>query len=325
MGKRSAAKRWCFTDYKDTFEYDEATMEYLIYGREVCPTTGRKHLQGFVCFKQQKRLSALKKMSNGTHWEVARGSVADNDKYCSKEGDFVTFGTRPLEQGVKGGEARRLQYVEAYNHAQQGEFDAIEASILLHCYGNIKRIHQDFILSRPLCNLVPDSVCGLWLCGPPGIGKSYYARELAANAGLSIFSKPLNKWWDGYTNEDLVLLEDVDHFSSGHIGAKLKIWTDEYVFVGEVKGGSIKLRPRGIIVTSNYSIDELWPNDFSFKQALHRRFLQPPLGCREDLKSGWTWVVPEHVSPTVSNVPEEAADVNESCIEIVNFSEDMFE
>lgn len=55
----------------------------------------------------------------------------------------------------------------------------------------------------------------------------------------------------------MVLLDDLD------VGERwmvhyLKIWSDKYSFNGEVKGGTVPLSYSLFIVTSNYSIEELF-------------------------------------------------------------------
>lgn len=98
----SRSRNWCFTvnnyDLVDetlmttAFEMS-SSIRYLIYGREVAPGTGTKHLQGFISFSSLKSLSQVKKEIHQTcHWEIARGSVEDNYRYCSKDGDFVQLG-----------------------------------------------------------------------------------------------------------------------------------------------------------------------------------------------------------------------------------------
>jgi hypothetical protein len=95
-------------------------------------------------------------------------------------------------------------------------------------------------------------VRGTWIYGPPGTGKSRFAR---ADYGDDIYLKAQNKWWEGYTGQQTVILDDMDNDALGH---HLKIWTDRYACTGEVKGGTINLQHRKFIVTSNFSIDELF-------------------------------------------------------------------
>lgn len=85
-------RNWTFTDFSLSTDYVEClspNITYLIYGKETCPTTGRKHHQGYFELKTQMSLNAIKKkLKNDTiHLEVARGTAEQNIKYCEKEGD----------------------------------------------------------------------------------------------------------------------------------------------------------------------------------------------------------------------------------------------
>lgn len=66
----------------------------------------------------------------------------------------------------------------------------------------------------------------------------------------------MDKWWCGYNGQLLTLIEEFVP-EDGKMHGWLKKWTDIYVFRGEPKGGSKKLRPRRITVTSNYSIRQI--------------------------------------------------------------------
>lgn len=81
----------------------------------------------------------------------------------------------------------------------------------------------------------------------------------------------MNKWWDGYQNEDVVHLDEIDESHVCWIPAYLKKWADKWPFDAEVKGGAICIRPKLIVITSNYSLEEI-----GFKEkdlpALRRRF-----------------------------------------------------
>jgi len=88
--KWSKAKNWVFTwfDFPEDWEYQiEKTpaVEKAIVGKEVCPTTQKEHLQGWIQFKNQNRPSALG-WPKEVHFESAKGSYEDNLAYCTKDG-----------------------------------------------------------------------------------------------------------------------------------------------------------------------------------------------------------------------------------------------
>ena len=61
-----------------------------------------------------------------------------------------------------------------------------------------------------------------------GIGKSYAVRSVYPN----LYVKSSNKWWDGYTNQDVVLVDDLDSDVLKHY---IKIWADPHIVTGKLK------------------------------------------------------------------------------------------
>lgn len=108
-----------------------------------------------------------------------------------------------------------------------------------------------------------------WIYGPTGVGKSMGVRK---QYGMSLYDKQMNKWWDGYNGEATVHLEDMspDH---KYMAPYLLRWADHYEFTAETKGSGIKIRPKRIVITSNYTMAEVFadlPDDT--RKALVRRF-----------------------------------------------------
>lgn len=108
-----------------------------------------------------------------------------------------------------------------------------------------------------------------WHVGPPGIGKS---RSVSvANPGAYLKSAG-TKWWDGYTDQEVVIIEDFDAYNVA-MSQNLKIWADRYPFIAEMKNGASYIRPKKIIVTSNYLPTEIWTTDRMCCEAMERRFI----------------------------------------------------
>lgn len=86
------SKYWCFTAYNISVEELKILIGNFgnyIFGEEICPTTGKHHLQGYIEFESKTRpLEKIK--SKNIHWEKTKGSREDNIKYCSKDGKIHT-------------------------------------------------------------------------------------------------------------------------------------------------------------------------------------------------------------------------------------------
>lgn len=266
---KKRTQHWVFTinNYtaSSTPEFDESVHLYLIYGREV-GKEGTPHLQGYVKFKVQKMFSSVKKLFDPTaHIEPMYSTAPECIQYCKKDGDFEEFGTPPETRSSAASKKMKRNWDEAYEAAKRGDFDAIPKNMLTQYYAAYKRIRQD----NPDTPDDLEDPCGLWFYGPSGVGKSHTARARYPD----YYDKPLNKWWDGYKNQKTILLDDVDHTHAKWIGHHLKRWADRYSFPAEQKGTTIQIRPERIIVTSQYTIDELFQEDAALVTALKRRFI----------------------------------------------------
>ena len=98
------ARAYCFTINGYTAEIFEAlsripideSTEYICYQKEVAPTTGQHHIQGYISFNNGRRFNAVRNLIPGhPHIEIAMGTAQRNREYCSKEGgsDFTERGT----------------------------------------------------------------------------------------------------------------------------------------------------------------------------------------------------------------------------------------
>lgn len=265
------SRMWCFTlnNYSDDDvsrlkALDLQALRYTCVGKEV-GDSGTPHLQGFLYFKSAVRLQSVKRVvGDRAHCEIARGNVEQNFTYCTKDGDFFEVGERPLFQSEKGA-AEKERYKKAFAFARSGDMDALIEEcpdIAMRHYHTIKRIRYDVLTERKLGDTVEKHE---WYYGPAGTGKSRKARAENPDAYL----KNCNKWWCGYVDQDVVIVDDFDQAHSVLVH-HLKHWADRYPYQAEVKGSAFLIRPRKIIVTSNYHPKDIWTDPRDLDPILRR-------------------------------------------------------
>lgn len=260
---RSYAKNWCWT-LNNPQRGDLSLMvadlySYLIYGDEV-GADGTPHYQGYVMMKKPYTLVGMKKLIPRAHFEVAKGTPQQASEYCKKDGSFIEDGNLPAKYGNQGKRSDLEEFALAIKEKDNKElYESYPSRYLLYCR-NVDKVRM--VIQDPPQDLTER--CGIWFTGPPKSGKSMRARKFG-----SFYEKNCNKWWDGYNNEDIIIIDDIDQ-SHEWMAHYLKIWADIYPFIAEIKGGTIKIRPKKIIVTSNHNIDEIFKNLSDYAAILSR-------------------------------------------------------
>lgn len=267
------AKRWCFTlnNYTQqelehlSTELTDVRCEYAIAGLEK-GENGTPHVQGFVHFKEKKRFTQVKKIvGDRCHLQIARGSNADNKRYCSKDGDVY------LERGIVGsGQGTRNDL----SHAVEVLRSSGSMSVLAdQCPTAFIRYHRGFnALSSQLGLVKPryTKTAFTVLVGPPGCGKSRWASDLANRYSdpPSVYYKNRGEWWDGYVQQALVIIDD--YYGWLKYDEMLRL-TDRYPMQVPIKGGYQQFTSKHVIVTSNVDMDKWYKFDGYICNALMRR------------------------------------------------------
>lgn len=99
-----------------------------------------------------------------------------------------------------------------------------------------------------------------WLFGPSCTGKSVQAKQMAKDyyPGQGVYYKnPDNKWWDGYTGQPVVIIEEMSPKHGQYANVWKQLFDVEPMRV-ELKGSAKLIRPEMIIVTSNYELGEVF-------------------------------------------------------------------
>ena len=235
-------------------------VEYLAFGREGRGPGQTPHLQGVVKFKNPvARPSQVFAEYGSGHFEMMKGSPEEAIDYCKKEGDFVQFGAwqkrcdqghhgaKGKKWGEKGGEMEAARWEDAWKAAKRGEMEEIPADLRIRFYGTFSKVASKY-QKKPK---ELEKLDNLWIHGETGTGKSTWAHRSFPLA----YKKSMSKWWDGFRQDDpghdVVIIDDLHPKWGGR--EQLKQWGDRFPFQAEYKGGSMLIRPKRIIVTSNYT------------------------------------------------------------------------
>lgn len=239
---------------------------------------GTLHLQWYIMFeKPGKRLTALKKVCPYTHWTVV--DTKDSAwKYCHKaetrvEGPWE-YGSRPLRQYVKG-ESTQARAEKNLLLLDRPLTDLVkDGTISIQSVPVIQRARE--ILKAEEANLNVTPLVGdlqefnLWVYGSAGTGKTGYFTDYFADKG-GIYSKDKSKYWNMYSRESAVIVDDIEK-TDGFMLGNLKRWAQHQPFLAEDKyGGFTKIRPKYMVVTSNYPPEDIWP-DRTERDPILRRF-----------------------------------------------------
>lgn len=237
------ARTWVFTlnnyDSGDVQLFKDLDVRRIVFGEEV-GESGTPHLQGYVTFKRSYRLSALKKISKGAHWEVAK---CEDFNYCLKDKKYFVKDNR--SQGA------RSDLVEIKELAGQGRYGDIAekyTGLWLRYERGIRQLHEAKNIDIGVRDWVTE-VHVFW--GESGTGKSRGARKLWAEIGGDSLCNMRrdNNFWSKYNGEDDVIWDDFD--GSWIKRADFLDLTDRYETKVRQIGGWANWKPRRIYITSN--------------------------------------------------------------------------
>jgi hypothetical protein len=222
----SKARMWCFTlhaneELGEHLAWPLATVrnpilhwagnkvfKYCKYQVERAPDTGKIHLQGYLCLTSQLRLGELKKhYSSRAHWEKSRGSIEDNEAYCSKEESRIAG---PFELGEKpkgASAAREKKWNQVSLMIQAGNTQNEILRELPSLAPSARGIAALIEAYKPVPTLERD-IKVFYLYGPTGTGKTHHALHRFPGAYLIRGKYMDGKSFDLYNNELEIILDE---------------------------------------------------------------------------------------------------------------------
>lgn len=228
------------------------SISFAIMGREICPTTNRKHLQCYFEFNNSVKGKTLRNKFGDLGAKKSKGTAEQNIKYCSKENNFETWG-EVKKQG------QRTDITELTTEIINGETTVDEIvetdPIFFHQYGRTLERAEALRLRRIRRTWMTE---GFWFFGETGSGKSKRAYEFDSDENTYVLDPQDRGWWDNYTGQRTVIIDD---FRGEIPYNQLLRMIDRNQYACPRRGKApFPLLAKTIIITSSLSPDKVYHN-----------------------------------------------------------------
>ncbi len=257
MSRSRRSKRWCFTINNPTedevrhIKDTAGSFSYIIFGRET-GESGTPHLQGYLELSGKRTLSGVKRLlgTQRAHLEIAQGTPKEAAEYCKKERNYEEFGE------ISAGRGKRTDLIEIQESIKEGKGPLEIADAYFSQWVVYRRSFAEYRrLLVPTVRRVDLKV--FVLVGRTGVGKTRFVHDFAGSEALWISPDHECKWFDGYSGQPHALFDDFRGKAPFEFLLRL---LDVYPLDVPVKGSFVTWRPETIWLTSNWNLQEWYPD-----------------------------------------------------------------
>lgn len=277
MTKNCQSRNYCFTAWNEDFshinikafynEYDDI-IRGLLVGDEIAPTTGKRHWQGFIQFKNKKTkggaFTILKhafKINFSQGLFACKGTEKDNDIYCSKSNKTIKLGTFKTQGG-------RTDLEEIYRLIKNGSSMLYIAENFASQWTQYRRSFEKY---KELCQQRSSrSIRKLHvelISGPTNTYKTSSVFTASDPEDTFLIDGSDLQWWDGYNGEKTLIIDEYNN--DVKITQLLKL-LDKFPKRLSIKGGFTYANWTEVYITTNLA--QLHENaKYDHIKALERR------------------------------------------------------
>jgi len=214
VGFRIDSKSWfltypqCPMSKEDALEQLQAkkAIKAAVVARENHEKEGQ-HLHVYLLLEKQFSCKNANFWDLGPYhgnYQKAR-SIDAVVKYIKKDGDILQFGDIDWKEKVDSRlEHRRYLGKKIIDGTPLNELVKEDPSLIF----GLSSLHKDINTWHQVSMKATDApdTRGIWIYGPPGVGKSRYVRAQEP----SLYLKAQNRWWDSHIGQKAVLIDDFD-------------------------------------------------------------------------------------------------------------------
>lgn len=250
-------RRYVFTcnNYTQLPDAINSNIRYLLFAEEICPTTSTPHIQGYIEFYKQEYFNTIVSLiktafGNHAHIEPAKADVNAQIAYISKQ-------NKPIEFGKPACPGTRNDLIAIKKSLDEGssvdDIADINFGVYLRYYKGMDR----YVLSKTVPKQVRklhEKTLTILLTGPSRTGKTTWAYEN--------YPEITSVEYDGKFYSDSPHYALFDDISPDTFGRKeFLTLTDHGQKKVRMLGAYTNWNPKVIVLTSNYSLEELFTDD----------------------------------------------------------------
>jgi len=258
----------CFTAQKWS-DADEAKLKtlvadghanYIVFQHEICPKTGKEHLQGYVEFGKVckwNKLTTLVGNNFRPHIEKRKGLPGQAADYCKKEESRKPDTTFFEAGAISAGQGKRTDLDQIQTRINEGDTMAMIADNHFATWAKYNKAFEKYRALK-----APKRAKGtvtVILTGASGARKTTLVNELFADANW-VAAGNCGVWYDTYDQQEAVVF---DEFNAGIKFGDWKRFVDRVPFNVDAKGGQREFNSRFAVFTSNAHPDDWYSNVMS--------------------------------------------------------------
>lgn len=246
---------WTEEEYKNMIDNCTLHGKKFILGKEIAPTTGTPHIQGYIYFKDSKSLEAVRKIFPRTNIILAKGTPKQNETYCGKDEDYIKHG---FEEEEVNSYDKEMKIIIANRKKQlMGIYETVE-------WKDWQRQVLDILETKADMRTIH------WVFDPIGnSGKSYLTKYIYLTRKIIIADGKKDNVFNQVClmvngdkknkvlpEEPEVVLLDIPRSSEGYINyGVLEQLKNGLIYSGKYEGGICAFGALHVIVFANFMPD----------------------------------------------------------------------